>query len=463
MNDNLVISYYNMPKRFPEQFWTVSSLLSTDQTLIARSGSIFSTTMATMWGYSTAFVTVWTTGSWAMYECDWIADQVQIQSAIDQANTAGGWDINILDWSYTTSEAIELKTNVNIFMWNKTVITGTVTDPLFYNNATALAPTTNFSLSWWQLNHGGTAAWANQTIRVQYGSDFTYNNVSIVNAGLHAFWIVDCDNFIVQNCFADEVGIANSGDWVWVVIEDCNTFKVVNNTTNRTGYHWIQTRGSCSKVVISGNITKDCWNVNTAWAWINLQTVWDDISVYGNIINDSPVNWISLENVWSTTSVWGINIFWNTVTGTQNNAAILVNTSSNINIYGNTFNGMAIWVKVSWSDCITISNNTGKNITSHGVYIITASTIINVTGNTFSWMAWGTTVWVFCETAWTSGINITWNLFSGSRYLARFAAWVDNVNMTGNMGKVTNLSSAIRNDSWWSNMTVATTTNITYL
>lgn len=84
-----------------------------------RSSDKIQTQIATaVWPY----ITVWTAWSWATYECDWTADQEQIQQAIDT-----GSPFFILEWSYSISWEMLLDSWTTITGAGKWQVTLTVT------------------------------------------------------------------------------------------------------------------------------------------------------------------------------------------------------------------------------------------------------------------------------------------------------------------------------------------------
>ncbi len=84
-----------------------------------RSSDKIQTQIATAVG---PYITVWTAWSWATYECDWTADQVQIQEAIDT-----GSPFFILEWSYSISWEILLDSWTTITWAGKWQVTLNIT------------------------------------------------------------------------------------------------------------------------------------------------------------------------------------------------------------------------------------------------------------------------------------------------------------------------------------------------
>lgn len=404
---------------------------------------------ASLWT-SFASYSVWVAWSGATYEADGTADEETIQDAIDAVNAAWWWTVLVLPWDYTTLATNYIKDNVHLILSPWAIIHAMTDDHMI----TTLWATSKFSISGWKFDHWWSSAWSNHCIRIDQWSDFFIYNVENIDAWHHSFWIRNCDRYVISQCYSNGAWIAWY-DWCWIVMEIANDWMIINNTTYNSWYHWIQCRWTCNRMYIAWNNVNDTWNVNAAWSWIQCQHTNTDIIITGNTLRNVSSAWISIED-----TTWYV-ISDNIVDSTTTTAGIYALSSSlNGVVKGNILKWVSNWIKVADCSNISISGNIWDSITANGVYILWSTTNYNVTWNTFTWMAWWTTVWLLVE--WTANWGVMNNNFvQWSRYLIRLNAWVDNILALGNMWKVTNLSSAVRDDSWWSNITL--TSNATYL
>lgn len=156
-------------------------------------------------------LTVGPSGSQADYVCDGTADNVQIQAAIDAANTAGGGEVVLLQGQFNLTSSILMKSAVNLRGVSRS---GTILRVASDLNASvvSIAGASNFTLKSLTINGN------NALVAPTFG-DNTRNGMGISGT---------CENVIVENVtcvdtsgngiFSSPFAVTNN-----IVIRDCET------------------------------------------------------------------------------------------------------------------------------------------------------------------------------------------------------------------------------------------------
>jgi len=141
-------------------------------------------------------------GSGVEYECDGTNDEIQIQEAIDDCNTAGGGTVQFLVGTYNVGTYIILKSNVILEGTKGLSIikraSADTTHKVIYNESANAA--SNFRIRNLVIDHNETAPVAlRRSIWLDGCSNFNIENVKFINVSKESLTLVGCYNFGVEN------------------------------------------------------------------------------------------------------------------------------------------------------------------------------------------------------------------------------------------------------------------------
>lgn len=199
------------------------------------------------------FVTVWPAWYYANYVCDWVADNVQINAAIDYLYDLWWWTLLAKDWIYDIQWTIYIKANVKVMCGHATV---------FRRNA---------SFIWWWVKNIVELSWTDAQMR---------------------YWTVD------WNSVAEPVGWDHSYNislsWSWCILDSVRSIGAGDGIDSCIGIIW--TSGS----PIAHAIVRNCIaERNTNWHFY--QTTYADFK----IVNCQAIWW------WSSTVQDGFRTYEN--------------------------------------------------------------------------------------------------------------------------------------------------------
>lgn len=315
------------------------------------------------------FVTVGTAD--ADYITDGVADDVEVQAAIDAVNTGGGGTVFIKKGTYTTAATIVLKSNVKLVgeSSGNTIITGAASD--YRLAGTTPSGTTKNLYSnigvrgiYFKSNYGTGLAIFNTTNVTVVECEFSFTVTTPIR---QAMYIQHCQNIVVTENYAHDY----TGNGLSVTSSDY--FVVSNN-------------------IITGGANGDD-GVDIDYDFLDTSTIASNYgTVTGNTIRTiGRGNGIRVENS-NYVSVTGNSV--DTVTSTASIAAgIIINTSGVNNGTGITVTGNTVTNCVPGGIATSGTNLTDVAITGNNIYnsgansgsvrggILLNSTGVSVVGN----------------------------------------------------------------------------------
>jgi len=376
---------------FPTDYTYKNTVVSTDEILIADSQSAYFPkkvkvqTLGISWYPYT--ITVWFTQG--DYVCDWTDDDVQIQQALDQADSsflANWWKVSVVleNWTYQINNTLKIYSRTSIkWQWEGTTLKAwpslvwriidfkhrksssdqpnywqIIEDLHFdWNTINPIAMITDcrnaivrnckFEYFYWNAIEIIWNQWWWYTIqpRITWNVFDFWNIVNWTSIFVWAWsfdWLVQANDMgrankwlVISSWWNTKFTILNNWAWwnidCWYQFYDCHQMKVIGNTAEQNFWHWMLVQTS-SDIVFSSNITNDSSFVdltNQFWYWINYWS-WN---TYSNIVFDSTTQ---------------SSLVWHQSNSTLSNQAkywIHVTSSSSIN-----------WI------CIESHNNQTQNI-----------------------------------------------------------------------------------------------------
>ena len=414
---------------------------------------------------------VWVTvgASHADYITDWVADDVQIQEAIDFVNSAGGGIVFLKDPAYKATWQIIWKDNVWV-MWqgiDATTITGGIASWYVFYNSTSQT-ISNFRVSDLTIDNESVATkwwiWLNKASYCKISNVKFVNNAQFMLTfwANNAAWPIDCFNNTVEKCIFDNHSstyemflLMNSS---WTRITDC-TF--TNKTdpqptlglyqlceyTTISNCHFIDNEGfvyyslstnntkfvNCefknSRGIKGANLSdngafgetavRDLSIINCTFEWganstnstaIQLGAT-DSATIAFNTISEYNIGIVFDDwNTWVSVLPTNFKVIWNTFYN---------NTASNL---AHSINNAILFSAIGWSCYGTIENNKffdtqGTPTQRYPIWFTGAYTwdYIDIVGNRMSVYSWGTSIVLTSSAALGSNVNIIWNsAYSGS-------------------------------------------------
>lgn len=295
-------------------------------------------------------ITVGTTGD-AGYVTDGVADEVQINAAINAVNTAGGGVVLLQTGTFTTAASIVLKSNVTLIGsgMNKTIITGASTDYSLVNTPKSTTSKNVYS----------NITVSNLTLKSNYGTCLSINNTTNVIVSIVEFYFVSttpirqtlftqhCQNVLVYSCYAHDytgnglsvtstdyfnisnniiVGGTNGDDGIDVDFDFLDTSAIPSNYGTVVG-NTVRTIGrgngirieNSNSVTVSGNTVDGVTSTASIAAGIIVNSTTTNvataISVTGNTVTNCVPSGIST----SGNNMTNISIVGNTITNSGQN------------------------------------------------------------------------------------------------------------------------------------------------
>jgi len=354
--------------KFPSWMPTKSSLVSADKIMASDSenGSEPCTISYGELALSiSTCVTVGTTGSWARFICDWTADEVQIQQAIDYLGTLWGWTIRFLSGTYNIG-TITMINDIAI-VWDKTVIIK-AKNALNSYMIDMFDVTENVSFDW--IIFDGNSS--NQS----YGTTVDIIGRRATSTAVKT-WVK------VMNCTFKNVvyEAVNADNWKYNCV-------IAYNDIQDTMYTGIRSHSNEGMVVT--------WNtINCEWALF----CWIFVDGRNNHITD---NVITVD--WTVVGIKFENDWW---------FAVSYNTVANNTVIGSGTRAW-YWISLIWSNVKynTFTGNTFKNLISGYHQLATLNTVN-------WWACYDCTYWVALASVDSANI-ISWYLVSWS------ANWIYN-------------------------------------
>lgn len=300
------------------------------------------------------------------YLCDGVADDVEINAAIQALPVSGG-ELVILDGTYNISDPINmLKPNTKLSgngkatalkrLWNRNANEGIVSV-----NATSCTVSNLF----FDGNKAEYTSSSNNSIQVNSSDSIISGNVC-VNSGGIGISLHSNDNIIVGNICTDNFG------GIYLKIASNNT--ITGNRCNNNGYYGgIYLYASANNAIVGNEYTKNKTG-------ITLGNKSKDNTLTGNNCNNNTENGIYINDHSDNNTISS-----NTSSYNNNNSlysAIEVSFSDNNAVTGNTCTSNGHGIRLYGGNNNTVTGNLCHNNNFSGVCLSRSSTNNMVTGNT---------------------------------------------------------------------------------
>lgn len=361
----------------------------------------------------------------ADYITDGVADNVQIQAAIDAVNTAGGGIIFLKEGAYDIAAQINMKSNIHLIGEGVGVLL-TLDDTLNID-VIGCSDTTNghddFSIENIEINGNKSNQTAGSGINIKQSRNFVIKGVTVTNCKQHGinidgtlteFAIVEkCitssndgaginlvntpTRVMIRNNFSSSNGAANiniAGNYITVDGNFCKTSGTADNITgyDSTNNHMTVTNNQCfdgnnhgihiagNYLVVSHNQVYDTVNDGIYIATTGETTVSTDVIVSNNKIRSAGRYGIRLANV-------AMGACSDNVINASGTTGIIIEKATGIGVVNNKITGSVTGdgIRLHMSARNQISLNTCKNNARYGIYITddgaTASLYNQITEN----------------------------------------------------------------------------------
>ena len=315
----------------------------------------------------------------ASYQCDGVADDVQIQEAIDAAGAIGA-KVILSEGTFVTAAAILPDNKTSLIGAGRDV---TIIQPADLIHGINCISKSDITLQGFTMDGVTPTTVGTHCIRIFGSTDVTVRDVKIID------WIVGhafhpkgiCSRIRFENCYANNTSGFGYGSFT---LEDCSDSWVTNCFAGTSNIHGIQTKDTCDNVIISGCQVENAGNTGTTPSGHGIRV--ESVLSTRILISDCSV----LNSRQSNVSISGglfvtISncVLSGTVAAAGGDGITVRDSAKHITITGNIIRTAAvdgIYVRAVTTQNVVITGNYINNNGNDGIQL-EAPTDINVTGN----------------------------------------------------------------------------------
>lgn len=288
------------------------------------------------------------------YQTDGTADEVQIQAAIDAANSAGGGVVLIKEGTYTTNAIITIKSNVILEGQGKGTIitlnnTASVSDIITFSSAT-YAGVRNLSVDGNAENNAGT----NNGINVSGSNNFCENCI-VHDIGKNGILTYDGNYNRISGCTVMRCARRNVADNIILydtnnIVENCIAYDNYDALGNCFGIY-SESTGTANNEAQDNIISNCIAYLSGGWGSANV----NGFNVEGGIR-------LTMTNCQAHDCEYGLNILDSSATGNEPIRDLMVSNSS-------FSNNVKTGIRVDDGDRISIIGCLVRDNGEDGIYI----------------------------------------------------------------------------------------------